>query len=325
MNVFLFSGQGSQTPGMGTELAAACPEAKKVFDTASGVLGFDLLKLCAEGSPEELAATEVAQPAIMATSLAAFACLQEAGIPFSAVAGHSLGEYAAMVAAEMLSLEDGFALIRRRAEAMGRCAAAGKGGAMAAIVGSDEETVAKVCGETEGYVVPVNFNAPSQTVVAGDREAVAAVSAKFVGMGKRAIPLAVAAAFHSKRMQSAADEFRPEAEKFTFRMPSVPFYSNLTGAPITGVDGMAERLARHIVSPVLFTKELTAMQAAGISTYVELGPGKVLAGLVKKTLKDVTILNVENQKTLDKALETLQGRFWREKDLDESYEIEPRL
>lgn len=307
MNAFLFSGQGSQTPGMGTELAAACPEAKKVFEVASDVLGFDLLKLCAEGSPKELAVTEVAQPAIMATSLAAFACMREAGIPFSAVAGHSLGEYAAMVAAEMLPLEEGFALIRLRAEAMGRCAAAGSDGAMAAIVGSDEETVAGICAETEGYVVPVNFNAPSQTVVAGEKAAVAAVSAKFAEMGKRAIPLAVAAAFHSRQMQPAADEFLPEAEKFTFRMPSVPFYSNLTGAPITGVDGMAGRLAQHIVSPVLFTKELAAMQAGGIRTYVELGPGKVLAGLVKKTLKDVTVLNVENQKTLDKALETLRG------------------
>lgn len=304
MNAFLFSGQGSQAPGMGVELAEASPRAREVFDTASRVLGYDLLGLCAQGSAEELADTRVAQPAILATSMAAFACLREAGVPFGAVAGHSLGEYAAMAASGMLSLEDAFALIRLRAEAMGRCAASGAG-AMAAIVGSDEETVTRVCGETAGYVVPVNFNAPAQTVIAGEKEAVAAVSARFAGMGKRAVPLAVAAAFHSKLMEPAAREFRPAAAKFTFREPEVPFYSNLTGQVLDSAADMADRLARHIVSPVLFTKELAAMQAAGIDTFVELGPGKVLSGLVKKTLKGVTILNVENRKSLEKTLEAL--------------------
>ena len=178
---------------------------------------------------------------------------------------------------------------------------------MAAIVGSDEETVTKLCEETEGYVVPVNFNAPAQTVVAGEKEAVAAVSAKFAEMGKRAVPLAVAAAFHSELMRPAAEEFLPKAKEFTFREPKVPFYSNLSGRVLESTGDLAERLARHIVSPVLFTKELAAMQAAGIDTYVELGPGKVLSGLVKKTLKGVTILNVENQKSLEKTLEALKG------------------
>ena len=190
---------------------------------------------------------------------------------------------------------------------MGRCARAGMGGAMAAIVGSDEETVTKLCEETEGYVVPVNFNAPAQTVVAGEKEAVAAVSAKFAEMGKRAVPLAVAAAFHSELMRPAAEEFLPKAKEFTFREPKVPFYSNLSGGVLESTGDLAERLARHIVSPVLFTKELAAMQAASIDTYVELGPGKVLSGLVKKTLKGVTILNVENQKSLEKTLEALKG------------------
>ncbi len=307
MNAFLFSGQGSQTPGMGAELAAASPKAKAVFDTASEVLGYDLLKLCGEESAEELSATEVAQPAILAVSMAAFACMEEAGIGCSAVAGHSLGEYAAMAASGILTLPEAFSLIRLRAEAMGRCARAGKGGAMAAIVGSDEETVTKLCEETEGYVVPVNFNAPAQTVVAGEKEAVAAVSAKFAEMGKRAVPLAVAAAFHSELMRPAAEEFLPKAKEFTFREPKVPFYSNLSGSVLESTGDLAERLARHIVSPVLFTKELAAMQAAGIDTYVELGPGKVLSGLVKKTLKGVTILNVENQKSLEKTLEALKG------------------
>lgn len=302
MNALLFSGQGSQKPGMAAELAAKSDRAKAVFDTASGVLGFDLLAICSNGTPEELAATEVAQPAIMATSLVAYACLMEEQVEFAAVAGHSLGEYAAMVASGMLTMEEGFALIRHRAAAMGKCAA-NSDGAMAAIVGSDEETVAKVCAETEGYVVPVNFNSPAQTVIAGDKAAVAAASAKFAEMGKRAVPLAVASAFHSKLMQPAADEFYEAAKQFTFRAPQVDFYSNLSGEKLTDFSDMPSRLASHIVSPVLFTKELAAMQAAGIDTYIECGPGKVLAGLVKKTLKGVNICNVEDCKSLEKTLE----------------------
>ena len=300
MKVFLFSGQGSQNPGMGVELAEHSEKAAEVFAAASKALGFDLLKICREGTAEELAATEVAQPAIMATSLAAFACLEEAGVKPDAVAGHSLGEYAAMVASGMLSMEEGFALIKARAAAMGKCAAL-NGGSMAAIMGSDEETVAKVCEETEGYVVPVNYNSPAQTVIAGEKEAVAAVCAKFAEMGKRAIPLAVAAAFHSKLMQPAADEFYEEAKKFSFKEPQVDFYSNLSGEKLTDFSDMPERLARHIVSPVLFTKELAAMSAAGADTFIECGPGKVLTGLVKKTLKGVNACNVENVKTLEKA------------------------
>ena len=302
MTAFLFSGQGSQAPGMGVELCEASAGARKVFETASQVLGFDLLKLCLEGTAEELAATEVAQPGIMAVSLAAYTCLTEAGVPFGAVAGHSLGEYAAMVASGMLSMEEGFALIKARAAAMGKCAAQ-SGGSMAAILGSDEETVAAVCAETEGYAVPVNFNSPAQTVVAGEKEAVAAVCAEFAKMGKRAVPLAVAAAFHSKLMQPAADEFYEEAKKFTFREPQVDFYSNLSGEKLTDFSDMPGRLARHIVSPVLFTKELAAMSAAGADVFIECGPGKVLTGLVKKTLKGAAAFSVENQKTLEKALE----------------------
>ncbi|MGI5894048.1 MAG: ACP S-malonyltransferase [Candidatus Merdivicinus sp.] len=305
MNAFLFSGQGSQKPGMAVELTAHSQAAKEVFDTASAVLGFDLLGICRDGSAEELSATEVAQPAIMATSLAAFRCLEEAGISCAAVAGHSLGEYAAMVASGMLTMEEGFNLIRYRAAAMGKCAAQSDG-AMAAIVGSDEETVKKVCEETDGYVVPVNFNSTAQTVIAGEKEAVAAASAKFAEMGKRAIPLAVASAFHSKLMQPAADEFYEAARKFNFRAPKVDFYSNLSGEKLTDFSDIPARLASHIVSPVLFTRELASMQQAGVDTFIECGPGKVLTGLVKKTLKDVTACNVEDCKSLEKALECCQ-------------------
>lgn len=298
--VFLFSGQGSQYPGMALELIAASKGAEEVFRCASDTLGFDLKKLCETGTAEELSETTVAQPAIMATSLAALCCVREAGIEAQAVAGHSLGEYAAMVACGMLSMEDGFKLIRHRAAAMGKCAAAHPG-SMAAILGLPAGEVERVCGEIEGYVQPVNFNSTAQTVIAGEKAAVAAACEAFSAMGKKAVPLAVSAAFHSKLMQPAADEFYEAAKSFAFAPSKMDFYANLTGDRLTDFSDMPGYLARHIVSPVRFTDELAALQAAGFDRYLELGPGKVLTGLVKKTLKGVEALNVENQKTLEKA------------------------
>lgn len=300
--VFLFAGQGSQTPGMAVELVHESASAAKVFDCASEVLGFDLLDKCANGTPEELAATTVAQPAIMATSLAALACVRERGIEAEAVAGHSLGEYAAMVTAGMLSMEDGFKLIAHRAAAMGKCAANG-GGSMAAIMGLPADEIAAVCEEIPGYVLPVNYNSTAQTVIAGESDAVAAACEKFVAMGKKAVPLKVAAAFHSKLMQPAADEFYQAAKSFTFNKPTLEFYSNLTGGLLEDFSDMPGYLAKHIVSPVRFTSELAALQAAGYTRYLELGPGKTLTSLVKRTLTGVTAQNIENAKTLAKACE----------------------
>ena len=300
--VFLFAGHGSQTPGMAVELVHESASAAKVFDCASEVLGFDLLDKCANGTPEELAATTVAQPAIMATSLAALACVRERGIEAEAVAGHSLGEYAAMVTAGMLSMEDGFKLIAHRAAAMGKCAANG-GGSMAAIMGLPADEIAAVCEEIPGYVLPVNYNSTAQTVIAGESDAVAAACEKFVAMGKKAVPLKVAAAFHSKLMQPAADEFYQAAKSFTFNKPTLEFYSNLTGGLLEDFSDMPGYLAKHIVSPVRFTSELAALQAAGYTRYLELGPGKTLTSLVKRTLTGVTAQNVENAKTLAKACE----------------------
>ncbi len=300
--VFLFAGQGSQTPGMAVELVHESASAAKVFDCASEVLGFDLLDKCANGTPEELAATTVAQPAIMATSLAALACVRERGIEAEAVAGHSLGEYAAMVSAGMLSMEDGFKLIAHRAAAMGKCAANG-GGSMAAIMGLPADEIAAVCEEIPGYVLPVNYNSTAQTVIAGESDAVAAACEKFVAMGKKAVPLKVAAAFHSKLMQPAADEFYQAAKSFTFNKPTLEFYSNLTGGLLEDFSDMPGYLAKHIVSPVRFTSELAALQAAGYTRYLELGPGKTLTSLVKRTLTGVTAQNIENAKTLAKACE----------------------
>lgn len=300
-NVFLFSGQGSQYAGMGVSLVEKYPELKEIFDEASEILGFDLYDKCANASDADLAQTVVSQPAIMAVSLCAAEALRINGITAEAAAGHSLGEYAAMVYTGMVSRKDGFRLIKARSEAMQKAAENSKG-AMFAIIGKTVEEIENVCSETEGYVLPVNYNSSAQTVIAGEEAAAQAAADKLAAMGARAVKLNVTAAFHSKLMQPAADEFKPAAEKIAFEMPKITMMSNITGKALDSVDGMAERLARHIVSPVRFTSELAALAEAGFDTFIECGPNKVLTGLVKKTLKGVTAVNVQDAESLEKAL-----------------------
>ena len=304
--IFLFSGQGSQYPGMGKELLDRCPAAERIYECAGDILGMDLKHLCFEGSAEELAQTRVSQPAIFTTSLVALEAVRQAGVSFEAVAGHSLGEYAAMVAAGVVSMEDGYRLIRSRAAAMQECAEQ-QDGAMCAVLGMDAKEIAAVCEEVDGYVVPVNYNSPAQTAIAGETAAIQQASERFSALGKRCVRLAVNAAFHSRLMQPAADAFLPQIREIPFHPAQVPFYSNLTGGVLEDFSNMPDYLARHLVSPVRFVDELNAMSAAGFDTFVELGPNKVLTGLVKKTLRGAAALNVEDDKTLQKLLEHIGG------------------
>lgn len=303
---FLFSGQGSQYPGMGAEIAEKYGAAKEILECGSDVLGYDLLKKLTESTAEELAQTRLSQPAIFTTSMLMLCAARENDIENAAVAGHSLGEYAAMYASGMLSMEDAFKAIKLRAEAMAKAAENSKG-AMAAVLRCENSTIEEVCGSVNGFVAPANYNSPEQTVVAGEAAAIDEAIAKFTEQGKRCVKLAVSAAFHTKLMSSAADEFKAAISGFTFAKPNCDFYANLYGKKLDDFSDMPSYLASHICSPVKFVDELNAMNEAGIEAYVELGPGKVLSGLVKKTLKPAVNVNIENNETLEKALAALKG------------------
>lgn len=303
---YLFSGQGSQYVGMAKEFYEKYEVCKKVFEQGSKILGFDLADICFNSQAETLSKTIYSQPAIFATSLCALEAAKENGIEASGVAGHSLGEYAAMVASGILTVDDGFKAIKIRSEAMQK-ASENSQGAMCAIIGMKADEVEKICSEIDGYVIPVNYNSLKQTVIAGQVSGIEKAEKVFAENGARAIRLKVSSAFHSKLMKQASDEFYEKSSDFTFNKPQKDFYANLTGDILESGTDMRNYLSKHIISPVKFTSELQNLQSQGYDTFVELGPGKVLTGLVKKTLKGVTALNIENIKTLESALAKLNA------------------
>ena len=301
MNAFLFAGQGSQYVGMGKALLEANPEFSYLYDTASEVLGKDMKDICFNSELEELSKTVNSQPAIMLTSLLCFKVAKNNGITFDGVAGHSLGEYASMVASGMLSLEDGFKVIKARAEAMDKA----KGGLMYAILKASVEDITKVCQDTDGYVVPVNYNSPVQTVIAGENDAVLKAVDNLTSMKARCVKLNVSSAFHSDIMKPCAEEFYNSIKDVEFKNPTIKFYSNVLGKELTDFSDMPSLLKQHMISAVHFTDELNCMANDGFDTFIELGPNKVLTGLVKKTLKGATALNIEDLATLESTCQAL--------------------
>lgn len=311
----IFSGQGSQYAGMGKELVENFPKLKKIYEQGSEILGFDLQKTVNEGSEAELAKTIVSQPAIYAMSLIALGSLKEVvkNFEFRAAAGHSLGEYAAMTAAGILDIENGFKAIKIRSAAMSKANKTGTGGMVAVICAETaliEDVCAEICGGGD-YVTPVNYNSLQQTVIAGTEagleKAVRSLTEKGV---KRTVRLNVSAAFHSELMKEASEEFKENTASIKFNKPSKDFYCNVYGKKLEIADDepsefMINYLTKHICSPVRFTDELIAMQNGGIGAFIELGPGKTLTGLVKKTLDGVKTANIEDLKSLEAVKELL--------------------
>ena len=304
--VFLFSGQGSQYVGMAKDFYESYDECKKIFEDAKSILGFDLADICFNSDEDTLAKTIYSQPAIFATSLCALEAAKANGIEASGVAGHSLGEYAAMVASGILIVSEGFKAIKIRSEAMQK-ASENSNGAMCAIIGMTSQEVEKICSEIDGYVIPVNYNSSKQTVIAGEVSSIEKAEKVFAEKGARAIKLKVSSAFHSKLMKEASDEFYSKSSDLVFNKPQKDFYANLTGDILSTDTNMRDYLSKHIVSPVKFTSELANLQKNGYDTFIELGPGKVLTGLVKKTLKGVLAVNIENNATLEKALSKINA------------------
>ena len=280
-------------------------DTRKIFDTADTVLNRSITDLCFDGSQEELNLTHNTQPTVLAADLAASAALQAHNVKPSALAGFSLGEYAALTYAGVISLEDAFRLIQIRADAMQDAVAPGEG-AMAAFVGATAQDVEELCANVKnGYVVAANYNSPVQTVVSGTAAGVNEACKLADEKGLRCVKLAVSAPFHCALMEPAAMRLKEEFKNVTFGTPSIPVYMNVHGMPLKDTSEVSELLVRQAMSPVQWVKTLENLYADGIDTFIECGPGKTLSGLVKKTLKGVNIYRVENKKTLDDTLEKL--------------------
>ena len=302
---FCFPGQGSLEEGMGRDIAEAVPEAMAVFAIGSRASGLDLEALCFEGPLEELFETEVQQPALVTSSLAVLAALRARGITPDYVVGHSVGEYSALAAAEAMPTETALGLVRERGIATAE-AAREHPGAMAAILGLDDEIVERLCAGIPG-VWPANYNCPGQIVVSGENAAVEQLLAAAQAEGaRRAVMLKVSGAFHSPLVERAAERLRPAVEKIRFNEPRVPYVSTVT-ARVEHAERIGALLVEQLTTPVKFTQSVTELVREGVKTFVEVGPGTVLSGLVKRIDRSVTALSVNNLAALHKLEATLKA------------------
>jgi [acyl-carrier-protein] S-malonyltransferase len=300
---FCFPGQGSLEEGMGRDIAESVPEAMEVYRIGTEVSGLDLKHLCFESPIEELVQTEVQQPALVATSLAVLAALRARGIAPDYVVGHSVGEFAAIAAANSMDTADAIRLVRERGLAMAE-AARESDGTMAAILGLDDEVVEELCSQIEG-VWPANYNCPGQIVVSGSEDAVEELIGKAAALGaRRTVRLKVSGAFHSPLVAKAADMLRPAVERVRFSDPVAPFMSTVT-ARIEPAQRMAGLLVSQVTAPVKFTQAAQGLVKEGVKTFVEVGPGNVLSGLLKRIDQTVKAVSVNNTAGLKKVEESI--------------------
>lgn len=306
---FVFPGQGSQIIGMGMDAYAASPIAKKIFDDANALLPFDLVDIIQNGSDEDLKASRVAQPALVTTSSALLALVKEAGITADYVAGHSLGEYSALVAANVLTSAEAAQLVNKRGELMEDAAT----GAMAAVMGTSEadlEAILETARQQSGEIVQLaNLNCPGQIVISGSVAGIEAaqVAAKEAGV-KRVIPLKVSGPFHSELMAPAAEAFASLLGTATFSDASTPVITNVDATPTTLAADFKVKLEQQLTAPVQWINTMAYLIEQDVDTIIEIGPGKVLAGLMKKMDRSVTVHNVHDLETLEATLAILGGK-----------------
>lgn len=291
MKAFVFPGQGAQFVGMGKDLYENNPLAKELFDKANEILGYSITDIMFNGTDEELKQTKVTQPAVFLHSVISALCMGDAFQP-SMVAGHSLGEFSALVAAGALNFEDGLKLVYARAMAMQKACEAAPS-TMAAIVGLADDKIEEICAEVSKpgcVVVPANYNCPGQLVISGNIEAINEACEKLKAAGaKRALPLKVGGAFHSPLMEPAREELAKAIEEANFSAPVCPIYQDVDAKPHTDPEEIKANLVKQLTAPVRWSQIMAAMKADGMTEAVEVGPGKVLQGLIGRTYRDVTV------------------------------------
>ena len=307
---YVFPGQGSQNPGMGKDLAEKFPVARQVFEEADDALGFSISRLCFEGPGEELQLTENTQPAILAVSVAAFRALKSTDAPAPAfVAGHSLGEYSALVAAGVLDLSDALRTVRARGRYMQEAVPVGTG-AMAAVLGGELGDIERVCAEAGGDEVCsiANINSPGQVVIAGNTAAVDRAIELLKGVAKRVIRLNVSAPFHCALMKPAQDRLAQDLERLKFSEPKFPVVTNVDARITTAPGELRDSLIRQVSAPVRWVESMQLLMQNGVETVIEVGPGKVLSGLMRQTSRDMKSLNVEDAASLEATSAALAAR-----------------
>ena len=303
---FMFPGQGSQSVGMGKDLYDNFEAARKVFETADKVLGKSITSICFEGPEEDLKQTINTQPAIVTMSISALEALKsQLNITPNYTAGHSLGEYCAMYAAGVMSLENTFKAIQKRADLMSEI----KGGAMAAVLNASEDVVKSGLNEGSkvGYVDVANYNSPVQVVITGDEAAVKAAGEYMLANGaRRVVPLAVSGAFHSKYMETAGSKFGDFIKDFELKDARIPVITNVDASETISGDDFRTKMPKQIYSSVYWTQTIQKMVENGVDTFIEIGPGKVLAGLNKKIAPEATVYNIFDKESLEDTINSLR-------------------